>query len=333
MAVKALLLCAGLGTRLRPYTLQTPKPAIPFFGLPLCYYSLYLLKKIECLDVTINLHHLPEKIRALLQNQDLRDFQFSFSHEKEQILGSGGALYHAKNHLQGADSFFVINSDEVMVPPSPTVLQDLKNHHQKTQSLATLLVTDHPDLLKTLKPVWINAEGVIKGFGEKPSSTDNLRPVHYTGYKIFSKDILSLLPPGESHIFHDTLVPAMKAGALVNTLHIQCRWWETGSFENLLSATHDITKLIHNQNSHFLKDIYTSFHKEFSFKTTVESNKTLALHTSCNVKTEQCQGVVFVDQDTKATSHSTEFQNCLFDKNLKITSSQNNILVLNTESP
>ena len=332
MAVKALLLCAGLGTRLRPYTLQAPKPAIPFLGLPLCYYSLYLLKKIDCLDITVNLHHLPEKMRSLLQNKELLDFRFSFSHEKEQILGSGGALFHAKHHLQNVDSFFVINSDEVMIPPSPTVLQDLKNHHQKTQSLATLLVTDHPDLLKTLKPVWINAQGVIKGFGDKPSSTESLRPVHYTGYKIFSKDVLSLLPPGESHIFHDTLVPAMKKGALVNTLHIQCRWWETGSFENLLAATHDVTQLIHNQSAHFLKEIYSSFHKEFSFKTTVESNKTLTIHKDCGVRPEQCQGVVFVDQNTTTLSPSVEFKNCILDKNLKIATSQNNILVLNTES-
>ena len=134
MAVKALLLCAGLGTRLRPYTNHLPKPAIPFFGLPLCYYSLYLLRKIDCLDVTVNLHHLPKRMQILLEKDELSDFRFSYSLEKDQIMGSGGALYYAKNFLQSADSFFAVNSDEVMIPPSVEVLNDLKNYHQKTKS-------------------------------------------------------------------------------------------------------------------------------------------------------------------------------------------------------
>jgi mannose-1-phosphate guanylyltransferase len=332
MAIKALLLCAGLGTRLRPYTNQLPKPAIPFFGLPLSYYSLYLLRRINCLDVTVNLHHLPEKMQTLLSKNELADFRFSFSHEKDQILGSGGALYHAKNLLQSADSFFAINSDEVMIPPNAEILNDLKGHHQKTKSLATLLVTDHPDLLKTLKPVWINQQGVVRGFGEKPETTEPLRPVHYTGYKIFSKDVLPLLPAGESHIFHDTLVPAMAAGALVNTHFIHCRWWETGSFANLLTATSDVIQLIHKEKQNHLRDVYESFHKEFSFTTTIQGQTNVALHSSATVKSSQCRGTVFVAEHT-TSSVDVVLQNCIVDKDLKLTNSHQDTLLLNTEKP
>ena len=331
MAVKALLLCAGLGTRLRPSTNHLPKPAIPFFGLPLCYYSLYLLRKINCLDVTVNLHHLPEKMQTLLEKDELSDFRFSYSLEKDQIMGSGGALYYAKNFLQSAHSFFAINSDEVMIPPSAEVLNDLKNHHLKTKSLATLLVTDHPDLLKTLKPVWVTKEGVVRGFGDKPETTEPLRPVHYTGYKIFSKDVLSLLPAGESHIFHDTLVPAIGAGALVNTHFIDCRWWETGSFANLLAATKDVIHLIHREKKNHIRDIYESFQKEFSFATTIQGQNTVALHSSAGVKSSQCRGTVFVDEST-TSAPTVILQNCIVDKDLKLTKSQQDTLILKTET-
>jgi mannose-1-phosphate guanylyltransferase len=330
MAIKAILLCAGLGTRLRPYTNQLPKPAIPFFGLPLSYYSLYLLRKINCLDVTVNLHHLPKKIETLLQKNELTDFKFSYSLEKDQIMGSGGALYYAKSFLHSADSFFAINSDEVMIPPTAEVLNDLKTHHQKTKSLATLLVTDHPDLLKTLKPVWINKEGMVRGFGDKPETLEQLRPVHYTGYKIFSKDVLPMLPNGESHIFHDTLVPAMGRGALVNTHFIQCRWWETGSFANLLTATSDVIQLIHKEKKNHLRDVYESFQKEFSIMTTIQGQNYVGLHSSADVKSSQCRGTVFVDEHTTSTEDII-LQNCIVDKNLKLTKSQHDTLILNTE--
>ncbi len=332
MAVKALLLCAGLGTRLRPYTNHLPKPAIPFFGLPLCYYSLYLLRKINCLDVTVNLHHLPEKIQTLLKKNELTDFQFSFSLEKDQIMGSGGALYYAKSYLQSADSFFAINSDEVMIPPSAEVLSDLKNHHQTTKSLATLLVTDHPELLKTLKPVWVNREGVVRGFGDKPETTEQLRPVHYTGYKIFSREVLPLLPSGESHIFHDTLVPAIGTGALVNTHFIDCRWWETGSFSNLLTATADVIHLIHRKKKNHIRDIYESFQKEFSFATMIQGSNTVALHSAATIKNSQCRGTVFVDENSSATT-DVILQNCIVDRDLQLTISQQDTMILNTETP
>lgn len=246
-------------------------------------------------------------------------------------MGSGGALFYAKEHLHGATSFFAINSDEVMILPSMGILDELKNHHEKTQSLATLLVTDHPDLLKTLKPVWINQQGEVRGFGDKPTTTEVLRPVHYTGYKIFSRDVLSLLPAGESHIFHDTLVPAIQKGSLVNTLFINCRWWETGSFANLLTATKEITQLIHQDENNHIRNVYESFKKEFSFATSVQNGNTVAIHTTASVDTSQCRGTVFVDKNTSALANVI-LQDCIVDKEIKISKSENDILILNTEA-
>lgn len=239
--MKALLLSAGLGTRLRPHTLSTPKPCIPFMGVPLAAYSLYLLQQTSCRDVVANLHYLPEKVQSMLTSCRDKDFSFKFSLEKEKPMGSGGALFYAKQFLTGSQSFYAINSDEVFVPSRPDILQKLAQHHQSTNSLATLLVTDHPDLGKSLKPVWIDPQGNIIAFGEKPAG--NVRPVHYTGCKIFSEKVLELLPEGESHIFHDTLMPAILKGATVNTVFDSCNWWETGDIQSYNIAKNAALKI------------------------------------------------------------------------------------------
>jgi mannose-1-phosphate guanylyltransferase len=244
-------------------------------------------------------------------------------------MGSGGALFYAKKSLNKFSSFFAINSDEVMIPPSPQILADLAEHFQKTKALATLLVTDHPELQKTLKPVWINAGGIIRGFGEKPKLKEKLRPVHYTGYKIFSNDVLALLPKGESHIFHDTLVPAMNRGALVNTLFVDCHWWETGSLEGLLRATADCTKMVHSspQKNH-LQKVYNNFQKEFSFLIKYNTKLQLAVDRTSTVNTKLCKNTVFVGAHSDVDPE-VSLNHCIIDKNIKITQNIQNTLVLN----
>ena len=63
--INGILLSAGLGTRLRPYTYDTPKPAIPFLSIPLAVYPLTLLAEFEIQNLVVNTHHLPEKIENL----------------------------------------------------------------------------------------------------------------------------------------------------------------------------------------------------------------------------------------------------------------------------
>lgn len=308
MAVKALLLSAGLGTRLRPYTLSLPKPCIPFWGLPMMYYSFYLLKQTACRDIAINLHHLPEKIKELTAAQDLRDFNIQFSYEKDKPYGSGGALYYAKDLLKGCSHFFAINSDEVMIPSTPDILNRLYKHHTEQKALATLLVTDHPDLMKTLKPVWVNGEGVVRGFGEKPSTTENLKPVHYVGYKIFDQKVLELIPPGETHIFHDVVVPAMKKGEKVCTVHDNGTWWETGNLNSLIQAMGDV--ITNPSHQDYIRKVYKEFQRPYNFETDVNKDYKMAKDKSINTSSLQLKDIIFLDKGSLIAPQS-ELQNVI----------------------
>ncbi len=241
-----------------PFTQTLPKPCLPFLNLPLMNYSFYWAHQTGCRRFVFNTHHLPQKIKT--QVEHLKPFaeQINISSEVEQILGSGGALWKAKEWLKD-DAFLVANGDEVLLTDPNKGLKNLYNQFQQQETLCTLLTCDHPDLLKKFKAVWVNKAGEVRGFGLKPPESElELKPVHYTGYKIFSPRIFDFLPPGESNIFYDVLVKAMASGEKVTHHHLSSDlWFETGDFSSFLSASLEVSQ------NHWspLKNIHSFFNQ------------------------------------------------------------------------
>lgn len=235
-----LLLTAGLGTRLRPFTEKVPKPCLPFLNLPLMNYSFYLARHGGFEDFVLNLHHLPEQVKATSQKLTPHCQTLSYSDETTQILGSGGALFKAKNLLKNHEHFLVANGDEVLIPSESNLIADLVKKFHSEKALCTLLTCDHPDLLKKFNAVWVNTDGQVREFGKETAESD-LRPVHYTGYKIFSRRIFDYLPDGKSNIFYEVLKNAIAQGETVNHHFLETvLWYETGDFDSFISASRDI---------------------------------------------------------------------------------------------
>lgn len=233
----AFLLTAGIGSRLAPHTDKKPKPCLPFLGLPLMNYGFYLAQQAGFRDYLYNLHHLPKLLRTQISKLQPLAKSFSAQDETLELLGSGGAIWNARSNLKKSDFFLIANGDEVLIPQDHKVLSQLQQSFSRSDALCTLLVCDHPDLLKTLKPVWINSENNVLGFGMDKPSKDAI-PVHYTGYKVFSSRIFDHLPEGTSNIFYEVLVKAIVHGEKVNVHKINdCHWHETGNFDSFLEAS------------------------------------------------------------------------------------------------
>ncbi|MBM3602654.1 MAG: nucleotidyltransferase family protein [Alphaproteobacteria bacterium] len=113
---KAMILTAGLGTRMRPLTNTCPKPLLPLNGQPLLDYSVQLLQQVGIRHIGLNSHHLAEQIEAWLQGARGRypDIRFDLSYEP-QLLDSGGGLRNAMEQFDfGWDSpLFVLNADNL----------------------------------------------------------------------------------------------------------------------------------------------------------------------------------------------------------------------------
>jgi NDP-sugar pyrophosphorylase family protein len=235
-------LTAGLGTRLKPFTETLPKPCLPILNLPLLNYGIYLAKMSGFNDFLFNKHHLPDALEKQIQSLNTFANSIKTSDETNKILGSGGALWNAKKELSKHDFFLVANGDEILVPTKEDVLSKLVEKFKKDNALATLLTCDHPDLLKSLKPVWVNKDGFVQGFGMSPVNKES-HPVHYTGYKVFSKRIFDYIPEGESNIFHDVVTAALAKGERISSLHLlDSSWYETGNFDSFLDASIELSE-------------------------------------------------------------------------------------------
>ena len=234
--MNVMLLAAGEGTRLRPQTLTLPKPAIPFLNVPLAAFSLSFLGTTPLDKLVVNTFHLPEKIISTFGKLPHHAKELHFSHEKNEILGSGGGLKHAEKHLLGSQDFVLMNADEVILPRDPEIFQKALQSHKKNKALATLIVTKYPGVGTKFGGVWARGNEVL-GFGKEPVPGSDMG-WHFIGPQILNEKVFSYLPSeGPSNILYDALKNAIAAGEKVQIFPIECDWFETGNENDFLEAT------------------------------------------------------------------------------------------------
>ena len=110
--MRALVLAAGMGERLRPLTDVTPKPMLELGGHPLIHYPLAMLRRAGITDVAINLHHLASVIQNGLGDGSQLGLRITYAPEPV-LLGTGGPLNGLRNFL-GGDTFVMANSDTIL---------------------------------------------------------------------------------------------------------------------------------------------------------------------------------------------------------------------------
>ncbi len=242
--MKAMILAAGLGTRLRPITERYAKPAVPFLNIPLLYYSLSLMEQAGKIDgLVLNTHHHPEQIEALASR--LKDFDVAFSNEPGTPLGSGGGIWKARKLLEGGGSFVVANGDEVILPHNPKIMREFLTKHEKSGALATILVMKHPLVGTQFGGVWADNDGRVRGFGKDGSKfgTD-VTGYHYIGLLLLSDRVFNYLPAGESNILYDALATGIANHEKVEVLVDSFTWFETGNPKDFLHATDEALDLL-----------------------------------------------------------------------------------------
>lgn len=136
----AMLLAAGLGTRLRPLTDHTPKALIEIGGVPILERVARRLIDAGADRLIINLHHLGERIREFVESRSGFGVEVCFSTEPEQALETGGGLQHAEPCFRGDGPFFLHNADILSDFP----LREMYSAHLRDAPLATLAVMERP---------------------------------------------------------------------------------------------------------------------------------------------------------------------------------------------
>jgi len=187
--MKALLLSAGFGTRLRPLTNDIAKCLLPINNKPLLYHWLDLLEEENISEVIINTHYLAEKVEEAV-NKRQNKIKVTLFYES-QLLGSAGTIFANKNILENEDNFLLLYSDNL----TNVSLKEIIDFHKNVDSIFTTFIyeTDNP----TAKGIFeynFNTGKVIS-FEEKPKSPKSNfanAGIGVLNKKIFEYDKLSI---------------------------------------------------------------------------------------------------------------------------------------------
>ena len=191
--MKAVVMAGGAGSRLRPLTVDRPKPMVPIVNKPVMSHILDLLKRHGITDVVITLHYMAETIQDYFGDGQGLGMKIQYSIE-ETPLGTAGSVKQAQAMLD--EPFVVISGDAVTDIDLSAVCQ----YHQDKGSLATLTLYRVANPLE-YGVVIIDSEGRIKQFLEKPSWGEVISDTVNTGIYVLQPEVLDYFEPEVSFDF------------------------------------------------------------------------------------------------------------------------------------
>ncbi|HEY7962281.1 MAG TPA: NDP-sugar synthase [Solirubrobacteraceae bacterium] len=225
--MRAMVLAAGLGTRLRPLTYELTKPMVPVLDRPVMAHILDLLERHGFDRVIANLHYFPETIREHFGER------LSYRFE-EELLGTAGGV-RACREFFGEEAFLVISGDAL----TDIDLGAFVARHRASGGVATLAVKQVADT-REYGVVLHDRDGRITGFQEKPEPDEALSDLGNCGIYIFEPEIFDYFPQRPFVDWAQDVFPALLAGDVPFHIHeIRDYWNDVGSLAELRQGTFD----------------------------------------------------------------------------------------------
>ena len=236
--MKAMILAAGLGTRLRPLTDDRPKALVEIAGRTLLEITLARLRSFGIQEVVVNVHHFADMVVEYLRANANFGMQIQISRE-DLLLDTGGGLKKASWFLSDSDPFILHNVDVL----STIDLDQMMRFHNEQQALATLAVQSR----ETSRYLLFNDHGELCGRRSKPDLKDELvrpssplRALAFSGIHVISPRIFSLM--SEDGVF--SIIPAYLRLAGLGKRILAFRsdeydWRDLGRLESLTRAAED----------------------------------------------------------------------------------------------
>ena len=226
--MKAIILVGGQGTRMRPLTLDIPKPLLPIANIPFIERQIKWLKSYGVDEVVLSLCYLPDQFEEYFASNPIDGVSISYVVEDEP-LGTGGAIKFSAGDVE--DSVIVCNGDVL----TTIDLRELVNLHQSVSSLATIALTRVEDP-SAFGVVPTNEAQQVVAFVEKPSK--ELAPSNWinAGIYVLSKEFLELIPAGlQVSIERETFPKAIVEGSMY-ALESDRYWLDIGTVEKYIDA-------------------------------------------------------------------------------------------------
>lgn len=190
---KAMILAAGLGTRLKPFTNQHPKSLANINGKPLLQRNIGYLQQYGIKEIVVNTHHFAEQIEDAVTANKGWGSKIIISYEKD-VLETGGGLQFAAHHFEDTENFVLINADVLTNMP----LDSMIAQHVKNKPLATLAVSSRSTsryLLFTNENELCGWRNVNTGDIKIAKSSNNYHEKAFSGIHIINQRIFNLMQP------------------------------------------------------------------------------------------------------------------------------------------
>lgn len=221
--LKAMLLAAGVGTRLDPLTTQVPKPMVPVANTPVMEHILKLLKTHGINQVYANLHYLPEKITDYFEDGARFGTKLTFKHELN-LSGDAGGVRACRDFLD--DGTFIVVMGDLLTDAD---LSAVVAQHKAKGALASIAIKQMEDV-SHFGVVVMDEEGFITGFQEKPKLEEALSNMISTGIYVLEPEVFKHIPETGEFGFGRQLFPQLvKNGLPVLGVEITSYWSDVGT--------------------------------------------------------------------------------------------------------
>lgn len=234
--MKAMILAAGLGTRLRPLTNNLPKPLLPLANRPLIQYNLLLLKKYGITEVIINLHYHGDKLKKALGDGSSMGMQVSYSEESE-ILGTGGGVKKVSAFF--ADRSFILINGDILVDVN---LDKVVEYHLRKKATATMVLREDPEV-DQWGSIEVDSQGRIRRILQRGEWTgERLAKYMFTGVHVLEPRIFSYIPGGRFYSIIDSYIEMLKKGERIFGYIMTGYWLDLGTPERYRKAQIDLER-------------------------------------------------------------------------------------------
>lgn len=229
--MKAMILAAGKGTRMRPLTDTIPKALIPVQGVTLLEHTIRYLKYFGINEIIVNVHHHASQIIDFIKKNKFFGIRIEFSDESSELLDTGGGLYKARWFFDKTDPFILTSSDVI----TDLNLTDLIGFHLKNNPLATLAVKHR----KSSRDFLFDSRYHLCGWqnnvnGEKKLIRDVANPVGigFSTIHCINPSIFDLIIEQGGFSIVDAYLRLATKHTIMGFEHNQSLWFECGRYEN-----------------------------------------------------------------------------------------------------
>ena len=245
--MKAMILAAGKGTRVRPITHTTPKPMIPILQKPVMEFLVELLRLHGFDQIMVNVSHLADVIENYFRDGQKFGVQIAYSFEGRiedgkmigEALGSAGGMKRIQDFSPFFDDTFVVLCGDALIDLDLTAA--LKWHREKGAIATIVMKSVHRQEVPSYGVVVTDDSGKVKAFQEKPSVEEALSTDINTGIYIFEPEIFDYIPSDTQYDIGSELFPHLvKIGAPFYGISMDFEWVDIGKVPDYWRAIQSV---------------------------------------------------------------------------------------------